>query len=291
MALGIKLLREPLLHFLLIGAALFFIYHLTTDRSNFNQSKDIIVISLSDIDRLSYLFEKTWKRPPNDKELKGLVDDYLEEEVLYREAMKLGLDRDDTVVRRRMRQKMEFFVNDLTEQTKPSEQQLEEFLQKNKDNYRSESALSFKHLFFKRDDSELTKNRINEITNKLNHQSIQDTSSMGDTTILPYELTGASLSEIDNHFGKGFGDKLSILDQNRWEGPIESAYGFHYIYVVEKTEGYDPKLSEVRDEVERDWKYTLQKELEQEYFRKKIDHYDVQIQWPDRAENMADQDK
>ena len=121
--------------------------------------------------------------------------------------------------------------------------------------------------------------------------SLQDTSSIGDTTILPSGLVGASISEIDNQFGVGFGDKLSKLDQNKWEGPIESAYGFHLVYVSEKTEGHDPKLSEIRDEVQRDWKYSLQKELEQEYFRKKLDQYDVQIQWPDKGEGIAGKDK
>ncbi|TDI71132.1 MAG: peptidyl-prolyl cis-trans isomerase, partial [Bacteroidetes bacterium] len=92
MGLGNKFLREPLLHFLLIGAALFAVYYITRDKSYSDKSKDIIVISSSDINRLAYFFEKTWRRPPNDKELRGIVDDYLEEEVLYREALRLGLD-------------------------------------------------------------------------------------------------------------------------------------------------------------------------------------------------------
>jgi len=289
-----KLLREPLLHFILVGAALFLIFYITVDRSNFNQSKDIIVISTSDIDRLSYLFEKTWSRQPNDSELRGIVDGYLEEEVLYREAIMLGLDKDDTVVRRRMRQKMEFFVNDLTEQTEPTEKQLKEYLVKNKDKYRTESRLSFKQIFFKPDkDSEDISNRIINIKDNLNQQSKSSkyTKNIGDATMLPVELEKTSISEIDSQFGRRFSDKLSELDQNRWEGPIESAYGFHLIFLEEKTEGYDPGLSEIHSEVERDWKYSLQKELEQEYFRKKLDQYQVQIKWPDKTSNESMADK
>jgi len=287
----IKLLREPLLHFLLIGAALFFIYYTTADRSNFNQSKDIIVISPSDIDRLAYLFEKTWQRPPNDKELRGIVDDYLEEEVLYREALRLGLDKDDTVVRRRMRQKMEFLVNDISEQTEPTEKQLEEFLNNHKEKYRVDPTISFQHIYFKPDkDTEKTKKRINDIKNKLYQQttSLKDTQNIGDATMLPIELKQATLSEIDNQFGKGFGAKLSELDQKKWQGPIESAYGFHLIFLEEKTEGYVPNLSEIRNDVERDWQYALKKDLEQQYFKKKLVQYQVQIQWPDSNDSIAD---
>lgn len=286
-----KLLKEPLLHFIAVGAALFFIYYATAYRPDINKSGDIIVISSSDIERLAYLFEKTWQRPPNNKELKGLVDDYLEEEVLYREAMKLGLDKDDTVVRRRMRQKMEFFVNDLTQQTAPTEKQLKEFLQKNKDKYRTESRLSFKQIFFKPDkESENRSNRIINLREKLNKKqnSIQNTTDLGDATILPVNLEMVTVSEVDNQFGKGFGYKLYELAPNRWEGPVESAYGYHLIFIEEKTEGEDPKLSEIRSEVERDWKYSLQKELEQEYLKKKLDEYNVQIQWPEINVSIKD---
>lgn len=291
MGTGINFLREPLLHFLFIGAALFFVFYTTQDRSNFNQSKDIIVISPSDIDRLAYFFEKTWRRPPNDKELRGIVDDYLEEEVLYREALRLGLDKDDTVVRRRMRQKMEFFVNDISEQTEPTTQQLEEFLNNNKENYRVEPAISFQQIYFKPDkDTEKTEKRINNIKNKLYQQttSVEDSQNIGDATILPFEFKQTTLSEIDNQFGKWFGAKFSELDELKWQGPIESAYGFHLIFIEEKTEEYIPKLSEIRNEVQRDWKYSLNKDLEQEYFRIKLDQYKVQIQWPDRNESIAD---
>lgn len=273
-----KLLEEPLLHFIIVGATLFFIYYAVVENADINKSGDVIVISSSDIERLAYLFEKTWKRQPNDKELKGLVDDYLEEEVLYREAMKLGLDKNDMVVRRRMRQKMEFFVNDLSEHAEPTEKQLEDYLEKNKEKYRIEPLLTFKHIYFKSDSSETS---INDIKNKLNNKLIRDTSSLGDNTILSSYLKHVSLSEIDNRFGHGFSDKISNLDTRTWQGPEESAYGYHLIFIEEKIEAYDPKLSDIRDEVKRNWKYSLQKELEQEYLRKTIDQYNVQIQWPD----------
>ena len=284
-----KLLREPLLHFLLIGAALFFIYYTTVDERRSNSTGDIIVITSSDIKRLSYLFKKTWSRPPNDDELRGVVDDYIEEEVLYREALKLGLDKNDTIVRRRMRQKIEFFVNDVSEQTEPTEKQLLEFLDKNRDKFSTESRLSFKQIYFKQDkDTEKTDKRIIDIKNKLQQQptSIEDTLNIGDATILPNELKQATLSEIDNQFGKGFGTSLSKLDKTKWEGPVESAYGYHLIFIDEFVESYIPQLSEIRKEVERDWQYSLKKELEKEYFKKKLDQYQVQIQWPEKSNEI-----
>ena len=284
-----KLLREPLLHFLLIGAALFFIYYATVNERISNSTGDVIVITSPDIERLAYLFEKTWNRPPNDDELRGVVDDYIEEEVLYREALKLGLDKNDTIVRRRMRQKMEFFINDLSEQTEPTEKQLLEFLDKNKDKFSTESRLSFKQIYFKQDkDTEKTNKRISDIKNKLQQQptSIEDSLNIGDATILPNELRQATLSEIDNQFGKGFGARLSKLDKTKWEGPVESTYGFHLIFIDEFVEGHIPQLSEIRKEVERDWQYSLKKDLEQEYFKKKIDQYQVQILWSEKSSEV-----
>jgi len=297
MGTGINFLREPLLHFLFIGAALFFVFYTTQDRSNFNQSKDIIVISPSDINRLAYLFEKTWQRPPNDQELRGIVNENLKEEVLYREALKLGLDKDDTVVRRRMRQKMEFIIDDISEQTEPTNEQLEEFLKNHKDKFRVESQISFQQLFFKADRGpDKLKERINDIKNKLNKETIllQDAESLANTTILPRAIKLATLSEIDNQFGRGFASQLSDLDQGQWIGPIKSEFGFHLVLTEEKVEEYIPKLSEIRRAVEREWQYLLKKDLEKKYFQDKFDQYTVDIRWPndpDSKQSLADKYK
>ncbi len=108
-----RVLREPLVHFLLLGGVLFLIFGLTNQTGTTN-SDQRIVVSAGRIEQLATVFGKTWQRPPTSKELKGLIDDFVLEEVYYRQAVAMGIDRDDTIIRRRLRQKLEFLTDDVS---------------------------------------------------------------------------------------------------------------------------------------------------------------------------------
>jgi hypothetical protein len=143
-----KFLREPLVHFLLLGAMLFGVFALRGDRSS--AQTDQIVVTPGHIEHLTLSFTRTWQRPPTAQELAGLIEDYIREEVLYREALAMGLDRDDTIVRRRLRQKLEFLTEETTEMAPPSEAELQAFLQQHIDAFRVEPRLAFQHIYLSR---------------------------------------------------------------------------------------------------------------------------------------------
>ena len=143
-------LREPLLHFVVLGAALFGLDALMSERTVQAGSGEI-VITQGRIESLVALFAKTWQRPPTPDELLGLVDDHVLEQALYREGMALGLDRDDTIVRRRLRQKMEFVVDDIIEQAAPTEAELEKWLAHHADSFALPDRYSFRHVYLNAD--------------------------------------------------------------------------------------------------------------------------------------------
>src|SRR5947209_5799776 len=145
-----KLIREPLFHFLLLGAVIFFIAG--RSRSITVPSREKIVVTQSQIESIVVGFSRTWMRPPTQEELQGLVDDYVRDEVLYREARTMGLDQDDVIVRRRMRQKFEFLVEDMGARTgPPSDQELEAYLRQHVDKYSEEPSFRFEQIFFSRE--------------------------------------------------------------------------------------------------------------------------------------------
>ena len=140
----LKLAREPLLHFLVAGAALFLIYHFVSDSEPVGDEQ--IVVTAGHIEHLTTLFLKTRQRLPTETELKGLIDDFVTEEILYREAKSIGLDQDDTIIRRRLRQKMEFLFEDFS-RTEPTREELQKFLADNSDQFRTDARITFEHVY------------------------------------------------------------------------------------------------------------------------------------------------
>jgi len=142
-----KLLREPLLHFVLLGAAIFAVHSLLANHSA--ERPDEIVVTQGKLENLVIGFTRTWQRPPTDEELQGLIRDYVREEAAYRKALAMGLDRDDTIVRRRLRQKLEFISDDLVAQTEPTDANLEAFLSAHPEDFRKEPAFTFSQVYLK----------------------------------------------------------------------------------------------------------------------------------------------
>ncbi len=144
-----KLVREPLVHFLLLGLGLFVLFGIVGDSDDAPTGR--IEVSAARIAQLNEIFTRTWQRSPTEQELEGLIEDHIREEVYYREALAMGLDRDDTIVRRRLRQKLEFFTDDLVAAVDPTEEQLEAYLSEHADAFRVPAQLSFRQIYFNRD--------------------------------------------------------------------------------------------------------------------------------------------
>ena len=272
-----RLLREPLLHFLVLGAALFGLFALRGDPK---QRTERIVIGAGQVEHLASSFARTWMRPPTPEELDGLVQDYLREEVASREAMAMQLDRDDTIVRRRLRQKLEFLSEDLAALAPPSEQELQDYLREHPDSFRREPRIAFRHVFVSREQrGESAQADARAILARLASSAADaDVAELGDPTLLPGELELASATEIDGLFGRGFAGALEKLEPGRWSGPLESSYGLHLVLVTASEPGRLPELAEVHDEVTREWSAAHGKEALDAFYRELFARYEVVVE-------------
>jgi len=249
-----RIAREPMVHFMVIGAAIFIV----SARFGGDQQmapRDRIVVTDGRVQQLARIFTKTWQRPPTAQELRGLVDAFVQEEVYYREALRIGLDRDDTLIRRRMQQKMEFMTEPGEDALAATDAKLEAFLAAHRAEFRVEPKLAFEQIFINPQRSELpAAARIEELLTEVSAAPTDaDPHSLGDPTLLPRAMPLAPVSGIDRNFGRGFSAQLVQLPLNAWSGPVKSPYGLHLVRVTVRHEGYHPPLAEVRAAVERKW--------------------------------------
>ena len=279
-----KLLREPLFHFLILGAGLFALFGLVGDSEESRTGR--IVVTVGQIQRLTEGWARTWQRPPTQQELNGLVEDFIREEVFYREALAMGLDRDDMIVRRRLRQKLEFLTDDIVSTVEPTEEQLRDHLAENAEQFRVDSSLSFDHVYFNRDrrgdavtrDAEELLSRLETATSDV------DLAALGDPLLLPGEYQQASLSEIAGRFGREFAVQLAELPVGRWVGPVESGYGLHLVLIRERIPGEAPAFEDVREAVEREWGAARRKAAAETFYQGLRERYSVVVEGAATAE-------
>ena len=274
MTIFTRLLREPMVHFVLIGAAVFGLYVLFGDGEDETAVDNRIVVTEGRVKQLAQIFAKTWQRQPTPQELRGLVDAFIKEEVYYREAVKLGLDRDDTLIRRRMQQKMEFLTEPDEEALTPDDATLQAYLDKNMADFRVAPQIAFEQVYIKPKSGEAdAKARAAETLDVL--KSGESPASLGDATLLPAAMKLSPATSIARDFGDPFADALPALPLNAWTGPISSPYGLHLVRVTERKDGYDPKLAEVRDAVARKWRTERRDAFQRDAYQKLLSKYEV----------------
>jgi hypothetical protein len=277
------LLREPLVHFLLIGAALFLLFGLLDNPAGPQSGR--IVITAGQIDYLKASFTRTWQRSPSEQELQGLIDSYVRDEMFYREALAMGLDRDDMVIRRRLKQKLEIMSEDLAAVAVPSDDDLREFMETHPDKFRSEPQVTFRHVFLNYDTREEvlvaeTARLLAQLSTKVGEEHFD---TLGDKLMLPRSFDLYYISEITRLFGEDFSRKLMEIEPGQWVGPINSGYGLHLVSISERIEGRLPKLAEVRKVVEREWLFAHSKELKEGIHQKLREKYTVVFELPDEG--------
>jgi PPIC-type PPIASE domain len=285
------LIREPLVHFLVLGAGVFGLFALVGDRSELEP--DEIVVGAGQIERMSQAWRKTRMRPPTQLELEGLIKDYIKEEIYYREALTLGLDQDNAVIRRHLRQKMEFLSEDIASQTEPDEGALQAFLDANPDKFRTDLKISFQHVYFSWDKrGDLAAVDARQVLATLDGgESYDDISAMGDPLPLPQAVDLYPLREVASLFGREFAQQLTTLDAGRWQGPIASGFGVHLVYVGERIDASLPELDEIRDTVIREWREEQRQTVNQVFYDTLRTRYNVVIerpQWLDSELNIED---
>ncbi len=270
-----KLLREPLVHFLAVGAGLFLLFEViggsTSDRT------DEIVITPGLTRHIAEVWQKTRQRPPTPSELEGLINEHVREEILYREALAMGLDRDDTIVRRRMRQKIEFLIDDLADTIEPSDQELQDFYAANPEPFRVEPLLSFSHVYLSLDQRGESALADAEILLKLLQQedTVDDPAAWGDSLLLDRDYELVSEHEVAGLFGSAFAEGLVDLPTGVWSGPVESGYGLHLVLVRERTAGKVPAFEEVRERVHRNFMFDRRREAREAAYVELFKKYTV----------------
>ena len=234
-----------MLHFALIGALLFFAY----ERMNPGQgSGERIVVTQALVDDLARQHQQRWSRPASEQELARLVDAYVRDEILYREGVALGLDRDDPVVKRRVRQKLEVIAEEQLARDAPTDADLAAYLEKNAERFTRPGTVSFEQIFF---DAAAPAAQLQAARSAASRGS--DAARLGQASMLPQSLRNAALDLAARDFGEAFAAELQTLPLDEWAGPVPSAFGQHLVRVTARTAAQTPPLAEVRAAVAREW--------------------------------------
>jgi len=281
-----QILREPLVHFLLLGAGLFIVYSLMAQPGGGAPRE--IVITQGQIENLATGFAKAWQRPPTTEEMAGLLTDLVREEVYCREAIAMGLEKDDTVIRRRLRQKLEFISDDVAALAEPTEADLNAYLQAHPDTFSVPPRYTFNHVYLNPEKhGENLARHATELLAQLKHAGGNaDASALGDAFLLERQFEAVAASEIAKQFGEDFAARLSELAPGQWQGPIKSGYGEHLVLVSERVEGSVPALAEVRDDVRREWTNSQRLRANDKFYRELLKRYTVSIEGVEPATEL-----
>ena len=264
--------RQPLLHFLLAAAVIFILdaVHGTPPE----QGSRRIVVTVAQVERLAGLWQQTWGRAPSESELQSLVRDHVREEVYYREALQLGLDVNDTVIRRRLRQKMEFLSASEADGTAPKPEQLQRFFERNAARYRRGPRYDFSQIYFAPANRSQAEAALAQLVGGTAAESL------GEPIGLPASMSGADESTIARTFGSSFFGQLDALEADAWAGPLTSGLGLHLVKISHREASRTPALEQVRTHVQNDWMAEQAANARETAYQQLYSAYEIEIEAP-----------
>ena len=278
-----KLLREPLVHIMFIGAIIYALYGLFAEPVVEETDKSIVVTA-GEIQWMQSSWQKRWNRPPTTKEFDALIQQYIKETVLYREALTMRLNKHDVVIRRRLAQKLEFLAKDLVALTPPTEAELQAYFEEHLARYQEPSLYTFTQIFFdpdKRGDKTLDDAEAVKVTLIEQGDAIDDPGALGDGLMLQNYFPQKDRSEIQRNLGSGFTDTLVTLAPGQWHGPVLSGFGVHLVYVSSVSEPPHPVFAKLRERVIADWSMQRGEELNDKFYDSLREQYTVVIEEPE----------
>jgi peptidyl-prolyl cis-trans isomerase C len=282
-SLAKRWLHEPLLHFLLIGAALFAIYHWRNPTAANAENSRKIELTSDDIRQLEVSWRAQWQRPPTAEEMGKLVEERVREEILYREAIALGFDRGDTIVKRRMAQKMEFLSDDFSDLRDPSLQELKDWYAKNGTEFAAPARITFRHVYFSPDGRgasarEAAQEALEKIS--LTSDTMQAT-ALGDRFMFHDFYADSTTDQVGNIFGTKFAAALVDLKPGAWSGPVESGLGWHLVWVESITPARVPEFEEVDlKDIKSRWVSDQRLQTKSELFAAMRERYEIVLPKP-----------
>jgi peptidyl-prolyl cis-trans isomerase C len=271
-------LREPLLHFLLIGAALFAIYHQLNPQGATEDDSRRIELTTDDLRQLEVSWVAQWQRPPTDNEMRKLVEEKVREEILYREALALGFDRGDTIVRRRMAQKMEFLSDDVSALREPTLEELKTWYAHNGSVFAQPARITFRHIYFSPDKrgpqtQAAAENAFQKIANK---GDATEPAPSGDRFMFQDSYRDSTADQVANVFGNQFADAVLKIEPGAWSAPIASGYGWHLVWVDSIVPRRVPEFEEVDlAQIKSQWTSAQRVETKRELFNAMRARYEI----------------
>jgi hypothetical protein len=276
----VRLLREPLLHFLLIGAALFAVYHLWPRDTRAGDVSNRIVLTPDDLRQLSVTWLAQGRPPPTAEQMQNLVEARVQEEILYREALAMGLDKNDTIVKRRLAQKMEFLFEDVAALRDPTRDELTDFFAKHAERFALPARVTFQHLYFSPDRRGANARRDAESAlAKLGGKGAESPGAraLGDPFMFESYYGDRSFDQLAKDFGPGFARALLGTAVGSWQGPIESGYGWHLVFVDSITPSHAPDFEAVELDVKNEWIEAQRADVRKRAYAAMRAHYEIEL--------------
>jgi parvulin-like peptidyl-prolyl isomerase len=258
-----NLIREPLVHFLLMGALIFGVYQLTPAGHQLDKTQTEIRFSIAEIGQLNQQFQQQWRRPPVQEELDQMIENRVKQEILYREALAIGFDKDDEIVKRRMAQKMQFLAEDEAAAREPTTAELVSWFEKNSALFAQPPRLGFRQLYFSPDQrgARARDDAVQALALLAGRPADAEiASSLGDSSMFPNYYADRTPEYLGKEFGAPFAVAVAKLPVGAWQGPIESGFGWHLVFLDSVIPGRVPTFEEVEGEVRSAW-FSEQKTL------------------------------
>lgn len=274
-----KFMREPLVHFILIGCSLFVIYSLITPGTS-TSSSNRIELTQDDLNQLKLSWAAQWQRPPSADELRGLIDEKLQKEILYREGIALGLDQNDEIIKRRMAQKMEFLAEDVSSVPEPSSSELKAWFEQNSARFTLPGLLTFRHLYFSPDKrGAKTQADAEQALEKLAvNLNDEQKAALADKFMFQNYYADSSPEQIAKTFGTQFSEAVFKLAAGRWHGPIESGLGWHLVWIEAVTPGRVPEFDAVDStQLKSEWMTDQRAESKRKSFELMKQRYEIVV--------------
>ena len=274
-----RLFTEPLIQFLIVGAGIYAAYAMFgTPEENFRDT--LVHVDSNRINAFISEWESRWNRPPTQQEIDGLIQSYIREDVLYRQAVAMGLNEDDPVTRRRMAQKLEFLTSDLAMMVQPAEGELEAYFEENQALYREPDRITFSHVFFNPDSrGDSTLEDAAKVLAQLRAADVPDAASMqvGDQLMLPNDFQAVTEAGIERVMGSGFAGSVMKLEAGQWYGPVLSGYGVHLVYVFDYQASTPAVFEDVQAAVLENWQMERRDKFNAEFLENLKSRYEIVI--------------
>lgn len=275
----VKIFKEPLVHFLVLAAGIFLVSELfSADSSSGNLEQDEILITQAKIKTIRTSFEKVWQRTPSEQELQKAIEGHIRDEVFYREALAMGLDRNDGIVRRRLSQKIQFLSEDLANIEEPDDKALQSFLTDNADKYLRPAKFTFKQVYLNSNKRGVSAQSDAAKLLKQLIENDKNAAELGDPLMVEHQFTDMAEHGVAKSLGNDFLKSILNTPTGSWQGPIKSGFGLHLIRIENRIKRKQPELSEVRDVVLRDWNSEKRKLTNEAVYKSMRSRYKINVE-------------